>query len=209
MARINLLPWREERRKLRNREAQTLFAATALGAVLVVLLIVFQYGRLTEGQLARNALLEGEIAAVDRKIKEVEDFEKERSRLLSRKQIIEELQSSRSQMVHLFDSLVRTIPEGVRLNSIKQAGDQLTLEGAAESNARVSEYMRKLEASDWMSNPDLQIVEAKGADKRSRYEFTLRVNLKRPKLGGEGEDGAVDPAADATATATATGGAAP
>lgn len=205
MARINLLPWREERRKLRNREAQTLFAATALGAVLVVLLVVFQYGRMTDGQLARNALLEGEIAAVDRKIKEVEDFEKERSRLLSRKQIIEELQSSRSQMVHLFDSLVRTIPEGVRLNSIKQAGEQLTLEGAAESNARVSEYMRRLEASDWMGNPDLQIVEAKGADKRSRYEFTLRVNLKRPKLGGEGEDGAADPAADATAT----GGAAP
>jgi type IV pilus assembly protein PilN len=205
MARINLLPWREERRKLRNREAQTLFAATAFGAVLAVLLIVFQYGRLTDGQLARNAMLEAEIATVDRKIKEVEDFEKERTRLLSRKQIIEQLQSSRSVMVHLFDSLVRTIPEGVRLNTIKQNGDQLTLEGAAESNARVSEYMRKLETSDWMSNPDLQIVEAKGADKRNRYVFTLRVNLRKPKVEGEGEEGAVDPAA----AVTATGGAAP
>ncbi|MCE3001290.1 MAG: PilN domain-containing protein [Xanthomonadaceae bacterium] len=204
MARINLLPWREERRKLRNREAQTLLGATAVAAVLAVLLIVFQYGRLIDGQLARNRMLEQEIAAVDRKIKEVEEFEKERSRLLSRKQIIEQLQSSRSMMVHLFDDLVRTIPEGVRLNSIKQAGDQLTLEGAAESNARVSEYMRKLEVSDWMGNPDLQIVEAKGADKRSRYMFTLRVNLKKPTVEGEeGQEG--DPAA---ATA-ATGGAAP
>lgn len=204
MARINLLPWREERRKLRNREAQTLFAATAVAAVLAVLLIVFQYGRLIDGQLARNRLLEQEIQAVDRKIKEVEEFEKERSRLLSRKQIIEQLQSSRSMMVHLFDDLVRTIPEGVRLNSIKQAGDQLTLEGAAESNARVSEYMRKLEVSDWMGSPDLQIVEAKGADKRSRYVFTLRVNLKKPKV--EGEEGA-DGAAPAAPAPPAGGGA--
>ena len=160
MARINLLPWREERRKLRNREAQTLFLATAFAAVLVVFLIVFQYGRLIDGQLARNQMLQTEIAAVDRKIKEVEEFEKERSRLLSRKQIIEQLQSSRSVMVHLFDDLVRTLPEGVRLNSIKQTGDQLTLDGSAESNARVSEYMRKLETSEWMGSPDLQIVEA-------------------------------------------------
>lgn len=204
MARINLLPWREERRKLRNREAQTLFAATAIAAVLAVLLVVFQYNRVIDGQLTRNRLLEQEIAAVDRKIKEVEDFEKERSRLLSRKQIIEQLQSSRSMMVHLFDDLVRTIPEGVRLNSIKQAGDQLTLEGAAESNARVSEYMRKLEVSEWMGNPDLQIVEAKGADKRSRYVFTMRVNLRKPK--GEGEEGAEGAEA---APVAAAGGAAP
>jgi type IV pilus assembly protein PilN len=202
MARINLLPWREERRKLRNREAQTLFAATAIAAVLSVLLVVFQYNRVIDGQLSRNRLLEQEIAAVDRKIKEVEDFEKERTRLLSRKQIIEQLQSSRSIMVHLFDELVRTLPEGVRLNSIKQAGDQLTLEGVAESNARVSEYMRKLEVSEWMGNPDLQIVEAKGADKRSRYVFILRVNLRKPKAE-EGADGA-----DVAAVAAA-GGAAP
>jgi type IV pilus assembly protein PilN len=201
MARINLLPWREERRKLRNREAQTLFAATAIAAVLSVLLVVFQYNRVIDGQLSRNRLLEQEIAAVDRKIKEVEDFEKERTRLLSRKQIIEQLQSSRSIMVHLFDELVRTLPDGVRLNSIKQAGDQLTLEGVAESNARVSEYMRKLEVSEWMGNPDLQIVEAKGADKRSRYVFILRVNLR--KQAEEGADGA-----DAAAVAAA-GGAAP
>jgi type IV pilus assembly protein PilN len=104
-------------------------------------------------------------------------------------------------MVHLFDDLVRTIPEGVRLNSIKQAGTTLTLEGAAESNARVSEYMRNLEGSNWMSGPDLQIVEAKGADKRSRYVFTLRVNLRTPKT--EGEDGGGD------APATAAQGGAP
>jgi type IV pilus assembly protein PilN len=211
MARINLLPWREERRKLRNREAQTLLVATAFGALIVVALIVLQYGRMIDSQLARNQLLTSEIAAVDRKIKEVEDFEKERSRLVARMQIIEQLQSSRSQGVKLFDDLVRTLPEGVRLTAIKQAGDQLTLEGAAESNARVSEYMRKLQASNSMGNPDLQIVEAKGADKRNRYSFIMRVNLAKPKAEGEEGEAApgTTPAPAAAAPAQATGGAAP
>lgn len=209
MARINLLPWREERRKLRNREAQTLFVATAFGALIVVALIVLQYGRMIDSQLARNQILTTEIAAVDRKIKEVEDFEKERSRLVARMQIIEQLQSSRSQGVKLFDDLVRTLPEGVRLTAIKQSGDQLTLEGAAESNARVSEYMRKLQVSNSMGNPDLQIVEAKGADKRNRYVFIMRVNLAKPKA--EGEEGATGPATGpgGAAPAQATRGAAP
>lgn len=105
-------------------------------------------------------------------------------------------------MVHLFDDLVRTIPDGVRLNTIKQAGNVLTLDGFAESNARVSEYMRNLEGSAWMGNPDLRIVEAKGPDKRSRYQFTLTVNLKKPKVEGEeGAEGAVE--ADAAAQGAA------
>lgn len=180
MARINLLPWREERRKLRNRESQTLFGLTALAAFLIVIGIIYQYNQMIKNQVARNQFLEQEIAKVDEKIKEIEALERTRSKLLARKQIIEQLQASRSVMVHLFDDLVRTIPEGIRLNTIKQAGDVLTLEGYAESNARVSEYMRTLEGSQWMGNPDLAVVEAKGPDKRSRYAFTLRVNLKKP-----------------------------
>jgi len=206
MARINLLPWREERRKLRNREAQTLFGLTAAAAVLIVLAIIWQYSQMISNQDRRNTILTEEIAKVDEKIKEIEALEKTRSKLLQRKQIIEQLQASRSMMVHLFDDLVRTIPEGVRLNSIKQNGDTMTLEGFAESNARVSEYMRSLESSQWMSNPDLAIVEAKGPDKRSRYAFTLRVNLKKPNADGQPADpnAPVDPAA-----AGATTGAAP
>lgn len=201
MARINLLPWREERRKLRNRESQTLFALTAAAAFLIVIGIMYQYNQLIKNQVARNQFLEQEIVKVDEKIKEIEALERTRSKLLARKQIIEQLQASRSLMVHLFDDLVRTIPEGIRLNTIKQAGDQLTLEGYAESNARVSEYMRTLEGSQWMGNPDLAVVEAKGPDKRSRYAFTLRVNLKKP--AGEvqpGQEG-VEPAPPAAAGA--------
>ncbi|MFN7552383.1 MAG: PilN domain-containing protein [Pseudomonadota bacterium] len=191
MARINLLPWREERRKLRNRQAQTLFASVAVAAVLAVVLVMVQYDRVVEGQLQRNRLLEQEITAVDRQIKEIEGFEEERARLLSRKQIIEQLQANRSMMVHLFDEMARTIPEGVRLTSIKQSGLQLALEGAAESNARVSEYMKRLEGSEWMDNADLQISEAKGADARGRFVFTLRVDLRKV----DGEDGEADEAA--------------
>lgn len=185
MARINLLPWREERRKLRNREAQTLFGLTAAAAILIVFAIIWQYGLMIRNQETRNQMLTDEIAKVDEKIKEIEGLEKTRSKLLQRKTIIEQLQASRSMMVHLFDDLVRTIPEGVRLQSIKQTGDLLTLEGFAESNARVSEYMRSLEGSQWMGNPDLAIVEAKGPDKRSRYAFTLRVNLRKPNAEGK------------------------
>ena len=189
MARINLLPWREERRKQRNRESQTLFLATAFLAALVVLAILYQYSVWISNQNARNAFLQDEITKVDQKIKEIEELEKTRSKLLARKQIIEQLQASRSMMVHLFDDLVRTIPDGVRIGTIKQAGDVLTLEGFAESNARVSEYMRNLDGSQWMGSPQLRIVEAKGPDKRSRYQFTLSVTLKKPKGETEGQEG--------------------
>lgn len=198
MARINLLPWREERRKLRNREAQTLFMLTAFAAVLIVIAIIFQYNQMIKNQDRRNQILTEEIRKVDEKIKEIEALEKTRSKLLQRKQIIEQLQASRSRMVHLFDDLVRTIPEGVRLQSIKQNGDLLTLEGFAESNARVSEYMRSLEGSSWMGNPDLAVVEAKGPDKRSRYAFTLRVNLRNANADGKPTDATTDQAAQGT-----------
>ena len=206
MARINLLPGREERRKLRNREAQTLFGLTAAAALLILFAILWQYGQMIKNQEARNLMLQDEITKVDQKIKEIEALEKTRSKLLQRKTIIEQLQASRSMMVHLFDDLVRTIPEGVRLQSIKQTGDLLTLEGFAESNARVSEYMRRLEGSQWMGNPDLAIVEAKGPDKRSRYAFTLRVNLRKPNADGKPT---TEPAPGEGDAGTTTQGAAP
>ena len=118
--------------------------------------------------------------------------------------VFEQLQASRSQMVHLFDELVRTIPEGVRLNSIKQSGQVLTLEGMAQSNARVSSYMRNLEESGWMANPDLSIIEAKGSDKGLPNAFSLKVTLKSPSAE---EEAAAEPAAPAAAPAVAAGGA--
>lgn len=180
MARINLLPWRAERRKLRQKEFVSMLGLAAGAALLLSFLIVMYYDGQIDGQDARNRYLQDQIKLVEKQIAEIEELDKKKANLLARKEVIEQLQSSRSQMVHLFDELVRTIPEGVRLNSIKQAGQVLTLEGFAQSNARVSSYMRNLEASGWMTNPDLTVIETKGEDKGLPNMFSLRVTLKNP-----------------------------
>lgn len=185
MARINLLPWRAERRKLRQKEFVGMLGFAALAALLISLLIVMYYSGQIEGQQARNDYLRQQIVLVDQQIKEIEELDKKKASLLARKQVIEQLQASRSQMVHLFDQLVRTIPEGVRLTSIKQNGQTLTLEGRAQSNARVSSYMRNLEASGWMANPDLSIIETKGEDKGLPNMFSLKVTLKNPSSAAD------------------------
>lgn len=188
MAKINLLPWRQERRKQRQKEFLTLVGLSAAFALLVAFGVVKYFDTLIENQTERNAYLQTEIKALDSKIKEIEGLERQRAALLARKQVIEQLQANRSQMVHLFDELVRTIPEGVRLTTIKQAGTSLALNGVAQSNARVSSYMRNLEKSGWMTNPDLSIIEAKGGDKSMPYEFTLRVTLTKPKQADDADD---------------------
>ncbi|WP_414637052.1 PilN domain-containing protein [Arenimonas sp.] len=201
MARINLLPWRAERRKQRQKEFVSMLGLAAVVALLISALIVMYYGGQIEGQQARNEYLRQQITIVDQQIKEIEELDKKKANLLARKQVIEQLQASRSQMVHLFDELVRTIPEGVRLDSIKQNGQTLTLEGRAQSNARVSSYMRNLEASGWITRPDLSIIEAKGGDKGLPNMFALKVTLMNPSAV---EDQA---AAAAPAPAAAAGGA--
>ncbi len=203
MARINLLPWRAERRKQRQQEFFAMLGLAAAAAVLVSFLIVMYYNGQIEGQMQRNQYLRDQIAVVDQQIVEIEELDKKKANLLARKQVIEELQASRSQMVHLFDQLVRTIPDGVRLGSIKQTGEELTLEGHAQSNARVSSYMRNLEESGWMGNPDLSIIETKGDDRGLPNMFSLKVTLKNPNAAEDEqaeEAGAVEPPAAAPAT---------
>lgn len=180
MARINLLPWRAERRRQRQNEFYGLLGAAAVLGLVLAFGLFWYYGEQIKGQSGRNAYLQEQIDDLDEAITAIQELEATKSQLLARKQVIEQLQANRSQMVHLFDELVRTIPEGVRLSSIKQAGDQLTLEGTAQSNARVSSYMRNLGVSGWMKNPDLNIIEAKGEDKGMPYQFTLRVTLTKP-----------------------------
>jgi type IV pilus assembly protein PilN len=180
MAKINLLPWRQERRKQRQTEFVAALAGSAIGAVLLVFLIVQYHNGQIEGQQARNALLQQEIQRVDQQIREIETLEATRDQLIARKEVIEQLQASRSQMVHLFDELVRTIPDGVQLTSIRQSGPQLTLEGHAQSNARVSAYMRNIERSEWMTNPDLSIIQARGGQHALPFDFTLRVQMATP-----------------------------
>ena len=190
MAKINLLPWRAERRAHRQREFYSMLGLAAVAGLVLSFLIWFYYSQQISGQNTRNQFLQGEITKVEGKIKEIEVLDKQKDRLLARKKVIEELQANRSQMVHLFDSLVRTIPDGVALAGIKQEGEILTLEGRSQSNARVSTYMRNLESSGWMTNPDLSIIEAKAEEKgpaalssESRslpYVFTLKVKLANP-----------------------------
>jgi len=209
MARINLLPWRAERRKLRQKEFGVMLGASALGAALLAFLIVGYHKAQIEGQNERNAYVRDQITQVDAKIKEIEELDKKKARLLARKQVIEQLQANRSQMVHLFDSLVRTIPDGVTLTSIRQAGDVLTLEGRSQSNARVSTYMRNLEGSGWMTGPDLSVIEARGDNKGLPYMFNLKVKLANPNApkdtDGDGvPDAPATPAASTTAPAATT-----
>lgn len=188
MTRINLLPWRAERRKQRQKESMMMLALSAVAAVVLSFLIITYYNGQISGQGERNAFLTTQIAELDKQIVEIEELDKKKAKLLARKEVIEVLQANRSQMVHLFDSLVRTIPDGVVLTSIKQDSETLTLEGRSQSNARVSTYLRSLEGSGWMTNPELAIIEASGNDKGLPYMFTLQVKLANPNAPKD-EDG--------------------
>ncbi len=185
MARINLLPWRTERRKLREREFYMMLAASAVIACIAVAAAFGWMNARIDNQNERNAYLTKEIKALDKQIEEINELDKTKSQLLTRKQIIEQLQSNRSQMVHLFDEMVKTIPDGVRLTTMKQAGDVLTLEGVAESNARVASYMRNIDNSPWMGRTDLRKIEnktgSKDVDKKTPYVFSLDVKLRKPE----------------------------
>jgi len=193
MAKINLLPWRAERRKQRQQEFLTMLGVASVAAVLISLLIVMYYNGQIDGQNNRNQYLTNQIAALDVQIAEIAELDKKKAGLLRRKQVIEELQASRSQMVHLFDELARTIADGTQITSIQQNGAEMTLLGRAQSNARVSTYMRNLDVSGWMGNPDLSIIELRGSDPGLPNEFSLKVQLKNPN----------DPAQAAAAAAAA------
>ena len=175
MTRINLLPWREQQRKEREQQ----FYVTAAGAAVLMLLVVayahFHVAGMIELQNQRNAYLDQEIKTVEGQIKEIKELENEKSQLLARMKVIEQLQSQRPQMVHLFDELVKTVPEGVYITSVKQSGTSITVEGVAQSNARVSAFMRNIDESPWMSSPKLNVIEAMGKDGQRASKFVLDI----------------------------------
>ena len=181
MAKINLLPWRAERRKQREREFYMMLVGAAVAGVLAVLLWSWWMSANIENQDGRNSYMTAQIKLLDDKLAKIKELEKTKSQLLQRKQIIEKLQASRAQMVHLFDELVHTIPDGARLDSMKQDGNTLTLEGKSQSNASVATYMRQLAKSPWLANPQLKQTEAKGVDRRNHYEFGITVQLSSPE----------------------------
>ena len=205
MAKINLLPWRAERRKQRQQEFLTMLGVASAAAVLISLLIVLYYNGQIDGQNNRNKYLTDQIALLNTQIAEIKLLDEKKAGLLRRKQVIEDLQARRSQMVHLFDELARTIADGTQIMSLAQNGNQLSLTGRAQSNARVSTYMRNLSASGWMANPDLSVIELRGANAGLPNEFQLKVELKDPNAAAEAAAQGAAPADGAAAVPTDAG----
>ncbi len=186
MARINLLPWREARRKQQQNEFFSLLGIAALATLVIWYGFHFFYSEKIDYQKnTRNQFLEQQISRLDERIKEIEALEREKERLLARMRAIEQLQTNRPLIVRLFDEMVRSLPEGVSLTSVKQEGANITINGAAQSNARVSSFMRNLESSDWLQNPKLDIIQAETAEGLRVSNFTLRFDQVIPKADGE------------------------
>lgn len=185
MARINLLPWREWERKRKQREFAGMAAAGALFAAIAVVIGHVQMENLIGGQEDRNRFLEAEIKTLDARIVKIKDLESTKAKLLARMNVIQELQSNRPVSVHLMDELVRTLPDGVHLNKFTQKGSELTMEGVAQSNARVSAYMRNIDGSLWVGNPKLNVIETKAEDRRRVAEFTLLASQKAATNGAQ------------------------
>lgn len=185
MMRLNLLPWREMRRREQDRQLLTI----AIGAWLLMGVIVFyahvHVSTLIENQGKRNEFLNKEIAKLEEEIKEITDLKKQRQDLLARMNVIYQLQRDRTRVVRTFDELVRKLPQGVYLTSMKNTGTSIVLNGAAQSNARVSALMRNLAASEWFADPELDVVQVRqrGTDRVS--EFTLRVKQSFKQDGGQ------------------------
>lgn len=180
MAKINLLPWREERRKSEQRQFNVMLGLAAVAGLVLSALVYLYYSGQVTGQNQRNELLRQEIAAVEVKIKEIEELDKRKESLLARKKVIEELQGKRYEMVSLFTELAKTIADGAQISTIRQSGSDLVIQGRAQSNARVSSYMRNIMASPVVSDPDLTVIEARGGDRALPYEFILNARVKAP-----------------------------
>ncbi len=178
--RINLLPWREARRKDRQRQLMVIGIGSLILAAGVVLLTHIQINNRIDYQNSRNDYLTQQIAVLDKQIAEIKTLEDQKARLLARIAIIQDLQANRTQTVHMLDELVTTLPDGIQYTTLKQQGVSLTIEGLAQSNARVSNLMRNLEAANWLQNPALDITETSEKNSARETRYVLRVNQKNP-----------------------------
>jgi type IV pilus assembly protein PilN len=182
MMRINLLPHRQIKRAERQREFG-LMALMAAGAACAVVFLGWQFlGSQKDTQIERNARLETAITALDKEIADIKDLKDQINNVLERKQIVENLQTNRSQAVVILDELTRQLPEGLYLKSIKQAGNLITLEGVADTNARVATLVRNLSVSNWMESPNLVEIKSLVVNNIKQNEFTLNVSLKAQKV---------------------------
>ncbi|MEE4244980.1 MAG: PilN domain-containing protein [Kangiellaceae bacterium] len=178
MTRINLLPWREELRQERQRQFLSTLGLVAMLGVVVVLAYKYTIGLEIEAQQQRNQYLLSEIAKLDKDIREIKDLEQDRQNLIDRMNKITELQESRPRVVRIFDELVKSIPQGLNFSEVTRQGARLTITGTAESNQRITAFLRKIEASPWLIKPDLKTI---GTDRdygAGRKDFVLILEEK-------------------------------
>ena len=195
MAKINLLPWREERRKELLNEFLVMLGLVALFAALTVGIVHFYHSQLIERQNTRIGYIDKRIKEVDKKITEIKELEKQKESLLSRMRAIESLQRDRPLIVHLFDELVRSVPEGMSILALKQEGLKITITGEAQSNARVSSFMRKIEQSEWLKDPKLKIIKEqkvqikKGDINQEKIVNEFMLTFEQVMQSGDKEEG--------------------
>ena len=173
MPRINLLPWREAQRKERKLAFLVALGVATLAAGVTAFAAYLMYGSMIEAQERRNSELRVAIKKLDKEIEEINSLESAKQKFIARMEIIEKLQRSRPEIVHVFDEIVRTLPEGVYLTSVKQNGMRLKFEGIAQSSTRVSSFMRNIDGSQWLRNPELEVVQtSKGSGPGSSFTLT-------------------------------------
>jgi len=191
MRTINLLPWREELRRERQRNFMIMLVLAAVIAAACVFAVNRYFDARIGNQEGRNSYLKAEIAKLDRQIERINTLDQTRERLLDRKRVIEDLQASRTLMVRLFDQLVRTVPTGIRLVTVSQTGNTITIEGLSQSQARVSTYLRNIAESEVLHAPQLRIieVEADAADPQMPYRFSLRATVAPPETFDDNLEG--------------------
>lgn len=204
MIRVNLLPHREEKRKRRQQQFLGLAVFSVIIGALVAGAVWFFLDQQVQQQKANVAYMKGEIAKLDKQIEEIRKIREETAALLAKKQVVEGLQSNRSEPVQLLDQLLRQLPEGIFLKAIKQTGVKVNVLGYAQSNARVSTLMRNLGASPYLENPELVEIKAVLLDKdpnKRVNEFSMNISVKRAKMEDTGGKGARTPAGAAPAGA--------
>lgn len=186
MAKINLLPWREELRLERKRQFIGTLGLAAIVGALVSLLVHMSFESKIDGQQARNTYLKNEITQLDKKISEIEKLEKQRDELLNRMQIVQSLQQSRPLVVRLFDELVRQMPTGVYLTKFNRKGLKLTLSGKSESTPRISAFMRNIDKSQWLDKPDISNMKADKKGNIPTTTFSMTASQKGFKKNSGG-----------------------
>jgi type IV pilus assembly protein PilN len=185
MPRINLLPWREGQRKERKLAFLVALGVAALAAGVTSFAAYLLYGSMIESQEHRNQQLRVEIKTLDKQIEEINNLEVAKQKFIARMEIIEKLQRSRPEIVHVFDEIVRTLPEGVYLTGVKQSEKRLKFDGVAQSSTRVSSFMRNIDGSQWLRNPELEVVQTTKASGPGS-SFTLTADQVTTAAPGDG-----------------------